>query len=380
MNIKQKAILEHKKLRGKIVVEGVYKVRRLSDLDWLYTPGVAAASLEIAHRRGTAYDLTSKWNNVAIVTDGSRVLGLGNIGAEASIPVMEGKSLLFRLYGGVNAWPVCVKSQRKRDIVDTVVNIEPMFGGINLEDIESPKCFEIEYELKKRLSVPVFHDDQHGTAIVTLAALINALKIAKKDMKKVKVVMAGGGAAGIGVARLLMKAGAVNLVMVDSRGIVYRGRQRVDKYKRDIIMRSRARLRKGYLRDALQSADVFIGLSGVKNLITRSDIRLMAHNSIVFAQTNPDPEILPDGAKAGGALVVATGRSDFPNQVNNAVVFPGVFRGALDNRVKDITQHMMVRAAQNLAGYVRKKDLSPDYVIPRVTDKGVLKVVARAMR
>jgi len=378
MSLDKQAIKLHKKLRGKIEIQSKIAVNQ-KNLSLLYTPGVAAVSRLIFKNKKLAFDYTSKWNSVAIVTDGSRVLGLGNIGPEASLPVMEGKSLLFKVFGGVNAYPLPVATQRVNEIVSLVKWIEPNFGGVNLEDIEAPRCFEVEERLEKELNIPVFHDDQHGTAIVTLAALINALKLVKKDFVDIKIVIAGAGAAGLGIVRLLRYYNLKDIIVVDSYGAIYKGRKsNMNRYKEEIAKYTNKEDVEGDLQSALINADVFIGVSGVAGLLKPKDIRLMNKKPIVFPLTNPNPEIMPADAKKGGAYVIGTGRSDFPNQINNSLVFPGIFRGALDVRAKKINDKMKLAAAYAIAKMVKKP--TTKNILPHTIDKRVVKVVASAVK
>ncbi len=381
MSLKTRALTLHKKLRGKISVESKAKIRSLSDLDLLYTPGVAEVSKVISKNKKLAYDYTSKWNNVAIVTDGTRVLGLGDIGPEAALPVMEGKAILFKIFGNVDAFPVCINTKNPDEFVETVKRIAPVFGGINLEDTESPKVFYIEKRLTRELGIPVFHDDQHGTATVVLAALINAFELTKKNFKTAKIVIAGAGAAGIGIARVLHSYGARNILLADSRGIIYKGRKEgMNQFKKEVLRYSNRENARGTLSDALNNADAFVGVSGVENLISAKDLKKMSKKAIVFALSNPNPEIYPKEAKkAKNVKIIATGRSDFPNQINNSLIFPAFFRGLLDARAKKVTTEMKIAAAEALAGHIPKSKLKPNYIIPRMTDKGIVGRVAKAV-
>lgn len=375
MDIREEALRLHKEKRGKISVVSKVEVKNSKDLALAYTPGVAEPCKEIHKNEELVYDYTSRGNLVAVVTDGSAVLGLGNIGAKAGMPVMEGKAVLFKEFGGVDAFPICLATQDVDEIVRTVINIAPTFGGINLEDISAPRCFEIEERLKKVLDIPVFHDDQHGTAVVVFAGLINALKVVNKNLEEVTAVINGAGAAGIAIARLLINAGIKDVVMCDRKGIIYEGRADSDISKINIAKISNKRGLRGGLRDALKDADVFIGVSA-PGVVDADMIRSMAPNSIVFAMANPVPEIYPDEAKSAGALVVGTGRSDFPNQINNVLAFPGIFRGALMVRATDINEKMKIAAAYAIAQLVAEDELSPDYIIPKAFDRRVLKNVA----
>jgi malate dehydrogenase (oxaloacetate-decarboxylating) len=375
LKVYKKALKLHKKLRGKIEIRSRRRLT-LKDLSLVYTPGVAEVSNEIRKDRSKVYDYTSKWNNVAIVTDGSRVLGLGNLGAEAALPVMEGKAMIFKQFGNVNAFPICLASQKEEEIVATVKHISPVFGAINIEDIESPKCLQIVDRLQQELDIPVFHDDQHGTATVTLAALLNALKIVRKDLIA-KIAVIGAGAAGYGIVKILAYAGAKNLVAIDSAGIISRERQGMNVYKQKIAeLTSNG---SGTLEDALRGADVLIGVSGKANLVTREMVSSMNEDAIVFALTNPEPEIMPEEATKGGARIVATGRSDYPNQINNAEIFPFILRALLDARIHRIEEGMLVNVASHLSKLVGKR-LSEKFILPALTDRRIPSVIARAVK
>jgi malate dehydrogenase (oxaloacetate-decarboxylating) len=366
-----------KKIGGKIEIKSKRKLTKES-LPILYTPGVADVSKAVAKNKKLSFEYTMRKNTVAVVSDGSAVLGLGNIGPEGALPVMEGKSLLFKELGGVDAIPIVLATQDVENIVDTIKRIAPTFGGINLEDISAPRCFEIERRLKDELDIPVFHDDQHGTAIVVLAGLINALKVVKKDMKKIRIVISGAGAAGTAIMQLLMNYGAKHIVVVDSKGIIYEERlEGMNDCKMEIAKITNPDNLKGTLKDALVGADVFIGVSA-PNLIDRSHVAAMNKEAIVFAMSNPVPEIMPDEAKKGGAAIIATGRSDFPNQINNVLAFPGIFRGALDNRVKRITDIHKLKAAKVLADLVKKPTRGK--IIPDALDRRAVKAVANVFR
>ena len=371
------AITYHKDLKGKIEVVSRSEINSREDLSLAYTPGVAEPCLEIAKDKSKVYDYTRKGNMVAVVTDGSAVLGLGNIGPEASLPVMEGKAVLFKQFGDVDAFPIALTTQNTDEIIETVKRIAPMFGGINLEDISAPRCFEIEQRLAEELDIPVFHDDQHGTAIVTLAGLYNALKVVDKKMEDLHVVMSGVGAAGVAITKLLVAAGVGDVLLVDSKGLICDARQELNDTKQALLDHTNTRNICGSLSDAITGADVFIGVSK-GGLLTKDMVATMADNAIIFAMANPEPEIMPDEAKAGGAAVVATGRSDFPNQINNVLVFPGLFRGLFDSGKKKITEGMKLSAAKALAEYVQ--DVSADNIIPSSLDKGAAKVVAQAVK
>lgn len=365
-----KALSEHKKAGGKLEVAVRVPLRGRGDMSVYYTPGVAEPCLEIARKPEMAYTYTGRGRTIAVVSDGSATLGLGDIGGLASMPVMEGKAVLFKKFGGIDAIPICLSCNTTEEIVQAVKAIAPSFGGINLEDIKAPKCFEVEERLIRELDIPVFHDDQHGTAIVCLAAMINALKVVGKKAAGVRVVISGAGAAGIAIARLFKKYGFKDLILVDSKGIVAKGQ---NKYK-DEFARSDV---KGGLREALNGADIFIGVSKPR-IATSGMIKSMADKAIVFAMSNPDPEISVADAKAGGAKVIATGRSDFPNQVNNVLVFPGIFKGALEARARHITDKMKLAAAEALAALVKKPTAAK--IIPAVFEKGVAEAVAKAVK
>lgn len=366
-----------KKLGGKIEVCSKQKLTK-KNLPVLYTPGVAKVSMAIAKNKELAFEYTIRKNLVAVISDGSAVLGLGNIGPEAALPVMEGKALLFKELGGVDAVPIVLKTQDTEHIIDVIKKISPTFGGINLEDISAPRCFEIENRLKEELDIPVMHDDQHGTAIVVLAGLINALKVVKKDIKKVKIVISGAGAAGTAIMRMLMNYGARFIVMVDSKGIIYKERPiGMNDFKMEIAKITNPEKLKGTLGFALEGADIFIGVSA-PNLITHLDVSKMKKDAIVFAMSNPIPEIMPEEALKGGAAIVATGRSDYPNQINNVLVFPGIFRGALDTRARKITDKHKLDAAKALAALVKKPNRGR--IITDALDKRAPKVVAKVFK
>ena len=362
-----------KKLGGKIEIRSKQKLTKKT-LPILYTPGVAEVSKAIAKNKQLAFDYTIRKNSVAVISDGSAVLGLGNIGPEGALPVMEGKALLFKELGGVDAIPLVLATQDTEEIIKTVKYLAPTFGGINLEDISAPRCFEIEQRLKKELDIPVFHDDQHGTAIVVLAGLINALKVVKKDIKKVRIVISGVGAAGVSICKLLLKYGAKDILMSDSQGIIFQGRKGLNDSKIEIAKITNNKKLKGTLKENLKGADVFIGVSA-PNLLDKFDILKMNKNSIVFAMANPIPEIMPEEAIKGGARIVATGRSDYQNQINNVLAFPGIFRGALDKRVKNITEEHKIKAAQAIASLV--KNPKSGKIIPEALDPKVAKAVSK---
>lgn len=365
----------HSKFKGKIKVEPVMPIKNKEDLSIAYTPGVAEVSKAIAENPEKVFEYTIKPHTVAIVSDGSAVLGLGNIGALAAIPVMEGKAALFKTFGGVDAFPICLNTQVSSEIINIVKNIAPVFGGINLEDISAPRCFEVEENLQD-LGIPVMHDDQHGTAVVVLAGLINAAKVVGKKLRDLKVVVNGAGAAGNAISRLLSER-VQNVVTIDSKGIISSVRRDLDPYKTKLLEITNKENVSGDLKDALKGADVFIGVSKA-NLLVESDIKLMAKDAIVFAMANPIPEIMPDEAKKGGAAIVATGRSDMPNQVNNSLAFPGIFKGALETRAKKITKEMKIAAAEALAGLVTNP--TAEKIIPGPFDKGVAETVSSAIK
>ena len=375
--LQQEALLLHAKMQGKIEVVSKLSVKNKRDLSLVYTPGVGAVSMAIAHDKKKRDLYTIRKNTVAVISDGSAVLGLGNIGPDAAMPVMEGKAVLFKNLANIDAFPIVLASQDPDDIIATVTNLAPTFGGINLEDIAAPQCFVIEKALQKALSIPVMHDDQHGTAMVVLAGLYNALKVTGKKLGQVRIVISGAGAAGQAIAHLISLAGAKNILLADSQGIISRKRKELTSSKKALLKFTNLAHFQGSLKEALIGADVFIGVSQ-PHLVTHEDVRKMAPKAIVFALANPVPEITPDEAKAGGAYVVATGRSDYPNQINNALGFPGIFRGALDNNVTAITDAMLVRAAKNLAAIVKKP--TAHNIVPGVFDKLVVGAVAKAIR
>ncbi len=378
MDYMQIALQKHEEWNGKLEVVSRAPLQTKEDLSTAYTPGVAAPCLEIAKDPEKAYVYTRKNNLVAVVSDGSAVLGLGNIGGLAGMPVMEGKSILFKKFGGVDAFPICLDTQDTQEIIDTVTNIAPCFGGINLEDISAPRCFEIEKALIERLNIPVFHDDQHGTAIVVLAAVVNSLKIVGKELAKVRICISGAGAAGSAICRLLLAAGAEDIVVTCSKGVIYNGMEGLDPFKKELSTLINHRGVKGGLKEAIQGCDVFIGVSKA-GLLTGEMVESMAKDAIIFAMANPTPEIFPDEAKKHGAKVVGTGRSDYPNQINNVLVFPGFFRGVLDARVTKITERMKINAAYALAALVKDDELSSDYVLPGAFDKRVASAIAQSV-
>lgn len=378
VNVKKKALEISEEKAGKIEVNSTVPINNMEDLAIAYTPGVAAVSSAIAENKEDVYKYTSKRNLVAVVTDGSAVLGLGNIGPEAAIPVMEGKAALFKQFAGVNAVPISLDTQDVDEIVSHVQAIAPSFGGINLEDIGAPRCFKIEKRLKETLDIPVFHDDQHGTGIVVLAALYNALKLTDKKIDEVKVVVNGGGAAGVAISKRLLSAGVKNLTIVDIDGIISKDDPNLEERHKEIAELTNHNNIKGDLEVAVKDADVFVGVSA-PNVLKKEWVKTMNEKAIVFAMANPDPEILPDDAKEAGAYIVATGRSDFPNQINNVLAFPGIFRGALDARASDITDEMQNAAAKGIAEVLSEDELTPENIIPDVFNPDVAKTVAKSV-
>lgn len=378
MDYMKESLKKHYEWKGKLEVVSRASVGSAEELSLAYTPGVAAPCLAIKDNPDDAYALTRKWNSVAVVTDGSAVLGLGNIGALAGMPVMEGKCVLFREFAGIDAVPVCLATQDTEEIIATVKNIAPTYGGINLEDISAPRCFEIERRLKEIVDIPVFHDDQHGTAVVLAAALINALKVVKKDLSTARIVINGAGSAGVAITEFLLSLGGRDIVVCDRAGVLERHSEAFNEVQRELAARTNPRGVKGTLSDAVKGADVFIGVS-VKDVLKPDDVRAMAKDAVVFAMANPSPEIMPDLAKAAGARVVATGRSDYPNQINNVLAFPGIFRGALDARAKDITEEMQIAAARAIAGLVADDELNEEYILPRAFDRRIAPAVAAAV-
>lgn len=378
MDYAKESLRLHGEWRGKIEVRATVPVATKEDLALAYTPGVAQPCLEIQKDINKSYELTRRHNLCAVITDGTAVLGLGDIGPEAGMPVMEGKCVLFKTFGDVDAFPLCVRSKDVDEFVNTVALISGSFGGINLEDISAPRCFEIERKLKERCDIPIFHDDQHGTAIVTLAGLINALKLVGKKAGEVKVVMSGAGAAAIAIAKLMMSAGYKDITLCDRKGAIYEGRENLDGIKVEMAKLTNLTKRAGTLADVLVGADVFIGVSA-PGTVTTEMVKTMNRDAIIFACANPTPEIFPDEAKAGGAAVIATGRSDFPNQVNNVLAFPGIFRGAFDVRASDINEQMKMAAAQALANLITTEELNADYIIPAAFDSRVGPAVAKAV-
>ena len=378
MDYAKESLRLHGEWKGKIEVVSTVKTDTKDDLSLAYTPGVAQPCLEIQKDVNKSYELTRRHNLCAVITDGSAVLGLGDIGPEAGMPVMEGKCVLFKNFGGVDAFPLCVKTKDVDAFVDTVYNISGSFGGINLEDIAAPRCFEIERKLKERCDIPIFHDDQHGTAIITLAGLTNALKVVGKRREDVKVVTSGAGAAAISITKLLLSAGFTNIVMTDRKGAICEGREGLNWIKKEMSKVTNRGMERGTLADVIRGADVFIGVSAPGTLTTDM-VRTMNRDAIVFACANPTPEIFPEEAKAGGARVVSTGRSDYPNQINNVLAFPGVFRGAFDVRASDVNEEMKMAAARALAGLIADDELNEDYIIPKAFDPRVGPAVAKAI-
>ena len=379
MNTSEKALTLHREWNGKLDTTPKCHVNSREDLAIAYTPGVAEPCKIIAKNKEEAYHYTIKANTVAVVSDGSAVLGLGNIGPEAAMPVMEGKAVLFKEFGNVNAFPICLDTQDTEEIIQTVINIAPAFGGINLEDISAPRCFEIEERLKKALSIPVFHDDQHGTAIVVLAGIINSLKVVGKSKEECHIVVNGAGSAGIAITRLLLRYGFKDVVMCDKSGILSKNSDDLNWMQKKMMEVTNLSGKTGTLADALKGADIFVGVSA-PGIVTEEMVASMNHGSILFAMANPVPEIMPDMAKKAGARVVGTGRSDFPNQVNNVVAFPGIFKGALEGRATQITEEMKLAAANAIAGLVDEKDLNENNIMPEAFDPRVAEVVSNAVK
>jgi malate dehydrogenase (oxaloacetate-decarboxylating) len=386
LTLKEDAINLHRMVRGKIEIQSRITLdntdEEKSTLGLIYTPGVAYIATEISKNKELAYDYTSKWNNVAIICDGTRVLGLGNIGPESALPVMEGKSVLFKVLGGINAFPLCISTRDKEEIISFVKAIQPVFGAVNIEDIESPKVLEIIERLRNEVSIPVFHDDQHGTAVITFSALINALRLLDKKLTEIKIVISGAGSAGYGIYRILYEAGCRDIIVTDSKGAIYEGRSESldNSYKKEIAKKTNSKKLRGTLTDAIREAYVFIGVSGKADLLNDEMVKSMNSNAIVFALSNPDPEMLPPNALNAGAKIVATGRSDFPNQVNNALVFPSILRALLDLRVKTIQEDMLVAVAKSIAALVTDAHLKEDYIIPKINDPRILPIVNQTLK
>ena len=378
MNYAEESLKLHEKLGGKIEVVARASVATKDDLSIAYTPGVAQPCLEIQKDISKSYTLTRRHNLCAVITDGTAVLGLGDIGPEAGMPVMEGKCVLFKAFGDVDAFPLCIRSKDVDEIVNTITLIAGSFGGVNLEDISAPRCFEIERKLKERCDIPIFHDDQHGTAVITLAGLTNALKVTGKNKEEVKIVTSGAGAAAISIVRLLLSAGFKNIIMCDRKGAIYEGRGGLNWIKEEMSTVTNLEKKAGSLADMMVGADIFIGVSA-PGTVTSDMVRTMNKDAIIFACANPTPEIFPEDAKAGGARVIATGRSDFPNQINNVLAFPGIFRGTFDVRASDINEEMKMAAARALAGLISDEELSEDYIIPKAFDPRVGPAVAAAV-
>ena len=379
MDYAKESLKKHEEWKGKIEVVATVPVKTKEDLSLAYTPGVAAPCLAIQKDVDRSYELTRRWNLCLVVTDGTAVLGLGDIGPEAGMPVMEGKCVLFKSFGGVDAFPLCIKSKDVDEIVNTIYLISGSFGGVNLEDIAAPRCFEIEKKLKEKCDIPIFHDDQHGTAVITLAGLTNALKVVGKTKEDVRVVINGAGAAAISITKLLLSDGFRNITLCDRKGAIYEGRSEgMNPIKNEMALLTNREKRTGSLADMLAGADVFIGVSA-PGMVTTEMVRTMNRDAIVFACANPTPEIFPDDAKAGGAKVIATGRSDYPNQINNVLAFPGIFRGTFDVRARDINDAMKIAAARALAGLITEEELSAEYIIPKAFDPRVGQTVAAAV-
>lgn len=375
----EKSLAMHKENKGKIEVVSKVKVETMDDLSLAYTPGVAQACKEIDKNEEDVYTYTAKGNLVAVVSDGSAVLGLGNIGPKAAMPVMEGKAILFKEFADIDAFPICLDTQDSEEIIKTVKYLAPTFGGINLEDISAPRCFEIETRLKEELDIPVFHDDQHGTAIVVSAGILNALKLVNKKIEEAKFVINGAGSAGISICKLLLQLGMKNVVMVDQKGALCEGETWMNPAQADMASKTNREMIKGDLATVMQGRDVFIGVSA-PNIVTSEMVASMNDDSIVFAMANPVPEIMPEEAKKGGVRVMATGRSDFPNQINNVLVFPGIFRGALDAKAVNISEEMKIAAAKAIASIIPKEELREDYIIPDAFNKKVVEAVAKAVK
>lgn len=380
MNIYEEALKFHEEKRGKFEIKPTCEVKNAKDLSLAYTPGVAEPCREIHKDPSKAYTYTRKWNTVAVISDGTAVLGLGDIGPLAALPVMEGKSVLFKEFGNVDAFPIVLDTKNVDEIISTISNIAPTLGGINLEDISAPRCFEIEKKLKEKLDIPVFHDDQHGTAIVVLSGLVNALKIVDKKLNDIKVVINGAGSAGTAICKLLISSGVKNIVMCDINGVISKNKDLSDNiYMQELANITNPNNETGVLKDAIKNADVFIGVSA-PNIVSKEMVKTMNKDGIIFAMANPTPEIFPEDAKEAGIAVIGTGRSDYPNQINNVLAFPGVFRGALDVRASEINEEMKVAAAYAIANAVSSEQLSPDYIIPKAFDLNVQILVAEAVK
>ena len=378
MDVYETAVQLHKKIKGKLEVISKVKLENMADMSYAYTPGVARPCMMIHEDANQVYEMTGKGNSIAVVTDGSAVLGLGNIGPEAALPVMEGKAVLFKTFANIDAYPICLATQDVEEIITSVKAVSPGFGGINLEDISAPRCFEIERRLREELDIPVFHDDQHGTAIAVCAGLINALFLVRKKLNAVKIVINGAGSAGLSICRLLKALGANNIVLVDKNGVLCKGETWMNDDQKEFAEVTNFEGIRGTLELAVRGADVFVGVSA-PNVLTTDMVQTMAKDSIIFAMANPQPEIEPNLAKVAGARIVATGRSDYPNQINNVLVFPGIFRGALDGRMDDITEEMKVAAAKAIASIIPKEELRDDYIIPNAFDKRVVPAVRDAI-
>lgn len=378
MDVYETAVQLHKNIKGKLEVISKVKLENMADMSYAYTPGVARPCMMIHEDANQVYEMTGKGNSIAVVTDGSAVLGLGNIGPEAALPVMEGKAVLFKTFANIDAYPICLATQDVEEIITSVKAVSPGFGGINLEDISAPRCFEIERRLREELDIPVFHDDQHGTAIAVCAGLINALFLVRKKLNAVKIVINGAGSAGLSICRLLKALGANNIVLVDKNGVLCKGETWMNDAQKEFAEVTNFEGIRGTLELVVRGADVFVGVSA-PNVLTTDMVQTMAKDSIIFAMANPQPEIEPNLAKVAGARIVATGRSDYPNQINNVLVFPGIFRGALDGRMDDITEEMKVAAAKAIASIIPKEELRDDYIIPNAFDKRVVPAVRDAI-
>ncbi len=378
MSIQEESLQLHEQWKGKIEVISTVPVKDRHDLSVAYTPGVAEPCLKISENVDLSYTYTRRWNLVAVVTDGTAVLGLGDIGPEAGMPVMEGKCVLFKTFADVDAFPLCVRSKSVDDIVNTVRLLAGSFGGVNLEDISAPRCFEIEQKLKECCDIPIFHDDQHGTAVVTAAAMLSAMKLTGRKIEEQECVVSGAGAAGVAVTKLLMSMGLRNVILCDTKGAIYEGREGLNPFKQEMAKISNREMKKGSLEDVIKSADIFIGVSA-PGIVSQDMVRSMNPNPLIFAMSNPTPEIMPDLAKEAGAAVVGTGRSDFANQINNVLAFPGIFRGALDVRASDINDEMKIAAAYAIAGLITDEELTADYIIPAPFDPRVGPAVAKAV-